>query len=106
MPDHMKKYIAPPTHMYSVNPPNTQEDLSDFDLEDLTCQCRERHSAWRMFPAVSRALPSILRDEANPLEILFSSKAAKEFSVQSSGTLALDSQTRTFLDLFTHDKPG
>jgi acyl transferase domain-containing protein len=105
MSGYLKRYVTALKHMYNAEPPNEEEDLSDSQLEILCQECELEHPTWRMFPAVARALPSILRSKADPLEILFSSKAAEEFYVQSFGSLALDERMQMFLDLATHEKP-
>ena len=102
---YLKKYLAALEHWYGSS---LLEDtqISEVDLEALLRECETERPAWRMFPAVARALSSILKGETNPLEILFSEKAADDFYAECFGTFSHDPRIRTFLDLATHEKPG
>ncbi|KAF2868359.1 hypothetical protein BDV95DRAFT_500684 [Massariosphaeria phaeospora] len=103
---YLKKYVASLKRQFGVQPCNESEDLSDSALEHLLQECETEQPDWRMFPAIARALPSILRNETNPLELLFSSKAAEDFYVRSFGSVARDERLRTFLNLVTHETPS
>ncbi|KAH8897429.1 hypothetical protein GQ53DRAFT_791898 [Thozetella sp. PMI_491] len=102
-PGYIKKYIESLRHQFGAP---EGEDLSGAALESLLQECELEQPAWRMFPAVARALPSIIRGETNALELLFSSKAAEDFYAHGFGSLARDERLHLFLDLATHENPG
>ncbi|KAK5988235.1 Compactin diketide synthase mlcB [Cladobotryum mycophilum] len=86
--------------------PSEIEAISDAALRSLLAECEEEQPEYRLLPAVARALPSILRGETDPLELLFSSELAKDFYVHLYSLHMRDTRFQTFLDLATHENPS
>ncbi|KAH7131783.1 hypothetical protein B0J11DRAFT_427173 [Dendryphion nanum] len=103
---YLQKYISSLQHQMGAQSPEDSEELSDSEIESLFQECENERPQWRMFAAVARALPSILRGETDPLSILFGSKAAEDFYFHNITGLVSDQRLRKFLDLATHEKPG
>ena len=103
---YLKKYAAALEYHYGTQSPEERADLDDSALETVLQECETAQPAWRMFTAVARALSSIIRGETDPLELLFSSKAAEDFYAHGFRYLVEEKQFGTFLDLATHEKPG
>lgn len=59
-----------------------------------------------MFPLVARALPSILRGETDPLELLFNSGAAGRFYDYLSKIYSLDRRLFEFISLAAYEQPA
>lgn len=102
---YIKKYVASLRHRYGTRCSNPEEMISDSGLEELLEECEKEQPHWRMFPAVARALPSIIRGETSALNLLFSSKAAEEFYIHAFDGIIRDDRLGKFMDMATHEKP-
>lgn len=105
-PAYMRKYVASMEH-YCVQPsiPESRE-LSDSDLESLLRECEEEKPAWRAFPMVARALPSIIRGETDPLGLLFNTKAVERLYSHTFGRHEDIGLFKNFLNLASHETPS
>lgn len=110
LPAHFTKYMDLLKYHSTDAPKEFQyEDHNDLDppaLELLLRECEAEYPEWFLFPAVARALPSILRGETDPLELMFATGSAETFysSVYSSHMLCGGFQT--FLGLASHENPN
>lgn len=107
LPKHHSRYIDLLKRQSTLQPTGEkQNDLSDSALEALLEECEAEHPQWLLFPAVARALPSIIRGETNPLELLFATKAAEEFYASVYSSHMRSGGFRAFVDLASHENPG
>ncbi|ETS76597.1 hypothetical protein PFICI_11984 [Pestalotiopsis fici W106-1] len=81
------------------------KDLSPAALEALLQECEVEYPQWHLFPAIARALPSILRKETDPLELMFGTGAAKAFYTNVYGSHMLSGGFQTFISLAAHENP-
>lgn len=81
------------------------DDLSPSELEDLLQKCEAEYPEWFLFPTVARALPSILRGETDPLELMFATKAAETFYANVYSSHMLCGGLQNFLGLASHENP-
>ncbi|KAI0484906.1 hypothetical protein GGR56DRAFT_680801 [Xylariaceae sp. FL0804] len=73
------------------------------DLEE----CETEYRRWHLFPAVARALPSLLRGEVDPLDLIFGETRAAEMFYESVYRSHMRSGAfRAFLSLASHENPG
>ncbi|KAI0383706.1 hypothetical protein F5Y04DRAFT_269663 [Hypomontagnella monticulosa] len=105
-PEYIKKYMASLEHEYAGPSLNENDILSDSALEDLLQECEATEPNWRMLTTVARALPSIVRGETDPLELLFSTNVAQAFYNQNFSRHAEVGRLRVFLDLLSHEHPS
>ncbi|PFH62219.1 hypothetical protein XA68_14498 [Ophiocordyceps unilateralis] len=103
-PPYLVKYKASLQQQYGSG--SGHGDDGDEAFESLLDRCEEAVPEWALLPAVARALPSILRGETDPLELLFSTDHARRFYTHLYDRHALDSRFRTFLELLSHEKPA
>lgn len=69
-------------------------------------ECEAAEPGFHIFPLVARALPSLLRGETDPLELLFNSGAAEKFYGYLSSTYSHDRRLLEFISLATHEQPA
>ncbi|RDA90122.1 hypothetical protein CP533_2570 [Ophiocordyceps camponoti-saundersi (nom. inval.)] len=101
-PPYLRKYAASLRQQYGGG---DRTGDSDEAFEALLSRCEEAVPEWALLPAVARGLPSILRGETDPLELLFSTDHARRFYTHLYERHARDSRFRTFLELLSHEKP-
>lgn len=105
-PIHIRQYAAAIESLYcrqtQVQDKSVVES-NDQSLRDIGNWCRVIPEL-RLFSLVAEALPSILRGETNPLELLFDSEAAKVFYGHVFKEPVRDGRLRTFLDLKSHEE--
>ncbi|KAK4210095.1 lovastatin diketide synthase LovF, partial [Rhypophila decipiens] len=114
-PEHMVKYLAYMRKHYSCLSNDFHGCIDEEEIEALLTECATKQPAWRIFPAIVRALPSILRGEVDALQLLFpsggesdseSAAAVKDFYWWVFDAHMADGRFRKFLDLATHEKPA
>lgn len=105
-PEYMRKYVASLEHEYGGSSLDVNEVLSDSALEVLLQECEAIEPHWRMLTTVARALPSIVRGETDPLELLFSTNVAQAFYNQNFSRHAEVGRLKVFLDLLSHERPS
>ncbi|RCI10159.1 hypothetical protein L249_8593 [Ophiocordyceps polyrhachis-furcata BCC 54312] len=102
-PPYLRKYAASLRQQYGGGGDRTGD--GDEAFEALLRRCEEAVPEWALLPAVARGLPSILRGEIDPLELLFSTDHARRFYTHLYERHARDSRFSTFLELLSHEKP-
>ncbi|KAK3329248.1 hypothetical protein B0H66DRAFT_634456 [Apodospora peruviana] len=105
-PAHMHKYVAAMKHRLQLPPPAGKPEFTDQELEAFLQECDIEECDWKIFPAVARSLPSILRGETDPLELMFNSHAAEAFYSRIAGDHMRDGRLRAFLELAAHENPN
>ncbi|KAI1088165.1 hypothetical protein F5B19DRAFT_472472 [Rostrohypoxylon terebratum] len=102
---YMRQYVASLRHHYAASLHN-DEDISGPTLESLLKECEEENPDCRVFMEVGRALPSILRGETDPLELMFTAKSAEALYTHLADQQMRDGRFEAFLDLASHEKPN
>lgn len=105
-PAYMRKYVAAMERQFLVNQAGDSPELSDSELTHFFQDFEAKQPLWRLFPMVARALPSILRGETDPLELLFGTKAVQEFYAHVFRRYEKDGLFNLFLNLASHENPG
>ncbi|KAG8162587.1 hypothetical protein KVR01_008352 [Diaporthe batatas] len=105
-PVYMRRYTAALRHHYATPRYGEVEFLSDSALASLLDECEEENPECRVFMQVGRALPSIIRGQTNPLEVMFTTKSAEELYRYLAMHQLRDGRFEAFLDLATYEKPG
>ncbi|PHH70644.1 hypothetical protein CDD80_5875 [Ophiocordyceps camponoti-rufipedis] len=103
-PAYLAKYKASLQQQYGSGSSDGNDGDEAFDA--LLNSCEEAVPEWALLPAVARALPSILRGETDPLELLFSTDHARRFYNHMYDRHAWDHRLRIFMELLSHEKPG
>lgn len=109
-PAYFSKYMDLLKWQSTYRPPELQHqenhnDLSLSALETIIQECEAEYPQWFLFPAVARALPSILRGETDPLELMFSTKAAETFYSSVYNSHMLSGSFKMFINLASHENP-
>ncbi|KAK7920460.1 polyketide synthase PksD [Apiospora marii] len=81
------------------------DELSLSSLDAAILECELEYPQWSLFPTFARALPSILRGEVNPLELMFASNAAEKFYASVYGFHMLSGGFQNFLNIASHENP-
>lgn len=110
-PAHMQKYAALLEQRYGrVDSDHGGGGHGMIDDEEVLDQrlteCEAAEPGFHMFPLIARALPSILRGETDPLELLFNSNAAEKFYAYLSRTYVRDRRLFDFVGLAAHERPA
>lgn len=110
LPAHFSKYVnlLKSQSMHDASAANGEENVNDLtpsELEALLQECEAEYPQWFLFPAVARALPSILRGETDPLELMFATKAAETFYANVYSSHMLCGGLQAFLGLASHENP-
>lgn len=108
---HLQKYAALLEKRYVLDQCYGDEDdptvmLTIEEVHRRLDECEAAEPGFHMFPLVARALPSLLRGETDPLELLFNSGAAGRFYSYLSKTYAVDRRLFHFISLAAHEKPA
>lgn len=104
---HLQKYAALLEQRYVVEQQHEEEvDLRGDELDRRLDACEAAEPGFHIFPLVARALPSLLRGETNPLELLFNSGAAEKFYGYLSRTYSLDRRLFELISLAAHEQPA
>ncbi|KAI0880462.1 uncharacterized protein GGS22DRAFT_182315 [Annulohypoxylon maeteangense] len=102
-PSHIRKYAALLRRV--VDSRDLDETLGELALKWLLDECDSEFPKCRILPTVARALPSVLRGEIDPLNLLFSSGAAESFYDVLFQQHVYDGRLKTFMDLLSHENP-
>lgn len=105
-PAYMRRYTAALKYHYAKPRPGEVEFLSDSALASLLDECEKENPDCRVFMQIGRALPSILRGQTNPLEVMFTTKSAEGLYNYLAMHQVRDGRFEAFLDLATYEKPG
>jgi acyl transferase domain-containing protein/NADPH:quinone reductase-like Zn-dependent oxidoreductase/NAD(P)-dependent dehydrogenase (short-subunit alcohol dehydrogenase family)/SAM-dependent methyltransferase/acyl carrier protein len=104
-PSYVSRLVESLRHHYVKDEAaETEELLSDQELEQLLSQCDEELDSWRLFPAVARNLKGIIRGETNPVDVFFSSGLAENFYASLFNSVC-DNRFKAFLELAVHENP-
>lgn len=104
---HLQKYATLLEQRYVVDQGHDDEgDLTGEELDRRLDECEASEPGFHIFSLVARALPSLLRGETDPLELLFNSGAAEKFYGYLSRTYSLDSRLFEFISLAVHEQPA
>ncbi|KAJ4402716.1 hypothetical protein N0V82_010748 [Gnomoniopsis sp. IMI 355080] len=106
IPAHMRRYATALSHHYLESSRLHVEKFETINFEELVDDIEEMSPAHRAFSMVGRSLPSILRGETDPLELLFSTKAAESLYYELAKEQMRDGRFQAFLDLASHEKPA
>ncbi|KAH6615157.1 KR domain-containing protein [Boeremia exigua] len=98
---HLQRYVE---WLREVHETNVARGL-DANLEDLLNEFDSSHSQWGLHIAVARELPQIIRGEADPLHIIFSTNLAERFYIDMFQRHC-DARFARLLDLMSFEKPG
>ncbi|KAI1453481.1 hypothetical protein F4805DRAFT_478404 [Annulohypoxylon moriforme] len=105
-PPYMRRYVASLRHHYGTSAQDEDENITSSALESLLEECETENPDCRVFMQIGRALPSILRGEADPLDLMFSSKGAESLYTYLANRQLRDGRFDTFLDLASHENPS
>lgn len=110
LPARWSKYVALLKWQSTYQPAEAQDHdinngLDPSGLEALLQECEAQYPQWSLFPAVARALPSILRGETDPLELMFATNAAEDFYSNVYSSHMLSGGFQTFIKLASHENP-
>jgi len=87
-PGYLSKYVASLQHYFGQGEEDVDLQNNPEVFENMLRDCEEAQPAWRLFPAIARALPSIIRGESSLLDILFGSgNAASDFYASIFGRI-------------------
>ncbi|KAJ8132109.1 hypothetical protein O1611_g1520 [Lasiodiplodia mahajangana] len=99
---HYNKYLALLRRLQAGN----HRDPSESTLEDMLQDCEVEYPQWFLFTTIARELPSILRGEVDPTELVSTTKADEMFYADLYRSHMRDGRFRAFLDLASHENPG
>lgn len=105
-PKHIRRYVAALQHHFGTPQIGEVESVSDSEFEALLEDVENTFPDYRIFSMVSRALPSILRGETDPLELMFTTKGAESLYHFLAGDQMRDGRFKKFLDLASHETPA
>ncbi|KAI8633019.1 hypothetical protein F5Y19DRAFT_490219 [Xylariaceae sp. FL1651] len=105
VPGHIKKLLACLEYRY-VQVDDRVEWPNDLELQTVLDECEAEMPELRLLPQVARALPSIIRGETDPLELLFNTKSAESFYTYIFQRHIDAGQLSTYLDLLSHESPS
>jgi len=97
MPHHRQLYLAYMKHAVE----NTTLTPVEYDLEKLA-----QSPEGALIIAIGQALPQILRDDIDPLEVFFSGKLADDFYQRAFGAERCFAQLSSYLDSLIHKNPA
>ncbi|KAJ2998897.1 hypothetical protein NUW58_g172 [Xylaria curta] len=110
LPAHYNRYInllkRQSTYLHTkLQNPENHGNLSSPALEALLQECEVEYPQWFLFPVIARALPSIIRGDTDPLELMFANKAAETFYASVYSSHMLSGGFQTFINLASHENP-
>ncbi|GAB1315319.1 hypothetical protein MFIFM68171_05529 [Madurella fahalii] len=107
-PAYIRRYAAALRYHYGAALPGEKQNVSDEELEFLLRECETDNPDFAVYPAIGRALPSILRGETDPLDIMFKNDEVGAESLYNYLAMQQfrDGRLKTLLDLATHEKPS
>lgn len=104
---HLQNYAALLEKRYGVKQgPEDEVDIPGEELYRRLDECEAAEPGFQVFPLVARALPSLLRGGADPLELLFGSGAAEKYYGYLCRTLQLDRRLSELIGLASHENPA
>lgn len=80
--------------------------LGDSDLKTLLQECDAEYPQWSLFTTIAAALPSILRGDVDPRELVSSTGGEEKFYASVYESHIRDGRFQAFLDLASHENPG
>lgn len=106
-PGHLRKFAGNIRRLFELQHPPEEPVLSPVELDQLLQACDNEVPELQLFSKVARALPSLLRNEIDPLELLFdpASEPAKHFYARIFAEHRRDGNLEKFLDLKSHETP-
>lgn len=107
VPPHMKKYVSWMERQLQHTPGQPMDQISEED-EDLDKQLQllqETKPSWRMFIEIAQNLPSIVRGETDPLELLFSTGLAEDIYAEFFDHMC-NHKFVSYLNLASHQTPN
>lgn len=102
-PEHIRRYVAALHHHFGTPQSGEVESVSDSEFETLLEDVESTFPDYRIFSMVGRALPSILRGETDPLELMFTTKGAESLYHFLAGYQMRDGRFEKFLNLASHE---
>ena len=105
-PAHMQRYAALLEQRYADLNSGDEGDLTGEELDHCLAECEAAEPGFHMFSLIGRALPSLLRGETDPLDLLFNSNAAEKFYGYLSRTYVRDRRLFEFIGLAAHERPA
>ncbi|KAL1881225.1 Type I Iterative PKS [Diaporthe australafricana] len=99
---HYSKYAA----LLKRQQPRELFRPSDSDLEALLQECDAEYPQWSLFTTIAAALPSILRGEVDPRELMSEKGAEETFYASVYESHIRDGRFQAFVDLASHENPG
>lgn len=107
-PAYIRRYAAALRYHYGTARPGEKQNVSGEELEFLLHECETENPEFSVYPAIGRALPSIFRGEADPLDIMFKNDevGAESLYRYLAAQQFRDGRFGTLLGLATHEKPG
>lgn len=105
-PVYLQRCARALNHLYLAPEYDKAEDMSEPALESLLEECERGNPECRVFFQVARELPSILRGDTDPLELMFTTKSAESLYAYLAGRQMRDGGFEAFLDLISHEKPS
>ncbi|KAE8150558.1 hypothetical protein BDV25DRAFT_172048 [Aspergillus avenaceus] len=102
---HIQSYAALLESLYLHEKSGGEYDLTSDELDHLLMECEATEPDLHLFCLIARNLPSILRGQMDPLELLFDNKAAERFYNYYSQTLVHAHPLFEIFDLAVHERP-
>jgi acyl transferase domain-containing protein/NADPH:quinone reductase-like Zn-dependent oxidoreductase len=98
---HLQRYVAWLREVHETN----RAYKPDADIDAVLNELESKHPEWAVHVAVARKLPQILRGDADPLHIIFSTDLAERFYVDMFQRHC-DARFDRLLDLMSFERPG
>ncbi|THV54000.1 hypothetical protein BGAL_0037g00440 [Botrytis galanthina] len=104
-PSYMRRYLKSLGHLYATPSTGEAKYISDSELDLLLEECELTNPNCGIFLTIGRMLPSILRGEQDPLELMFATKSAEKLYTYLANQQMRDGRFAKFLDIASHEKP-
>ncbi|KAI1264507.1 fatty acid synthase S-acetyltransferase [Xylariaceae sp. FL1019] len=104
-PSHIQKFIDSLKYYNQMSTRSDDKIVEHDDLEAALLGCEKIIPSWGLFPAIARNLENIIRGDADPLDLVFSTNLAADF-YSSIFARVCDGRFHNYLDLLTHENPA
>lgn len=98
---HYSKYVA----LLKRQQQRELFSLGDSDLETSLQECDAEYPQWSLFTTIAAALPSILRGDVDPRELMSNTGSEETFYASLYESHIRDGRFQVFLDLASHENP-
>lgn len=106
VPNHLQRLVSSIRHFYELHFGSSgTEEMNEECINATWEKCKTFKPQWKIFSVVARNLKAILREEVDPLHIVFSSGEAETFYSSIFSDLCGE-RFRIFVDLLSHENPS